>query len=538
MKDYASSCSYNELYEKVKCCSKDGDNFCKELMTVLQQRAELEHTYSKGLQKLAGKLMKVAKEMPNNSTYSAWCHVSDEMFSRADAHRSLGNAFQQEAILEIRQVLDEQGKRKRPLDGTIERAAKLVATNWSDQLKTKKKLMGITREHEGLFNYLENRKPICTEKVKQKMLNRLSKSAELQTQVDEQYFDINMVGHQMRLKWENTLKNCHQITLELEKERIEVLSNVLSRYNLHLASFAQALVHGQHQVEQVVKRVDMDQDIKTLVKENNIMSEDYVAEFLMLDYFEEDSKTFMVKDRRRESIKMKLHRLEDTMSKTRKECEGIEKLMKVYSANPSFSNQRNLEDTEQQLDEYSLKLDLLEGTLHKLSSSLSEMDGKPRPLHRFSDRIVKWKDKEFEHSMIRLTRPVKLRKTPFRSRQSLRASIIYKGPVHAVTQTPRLTRQVSAIATTHSGKKVCGVLPVKRQDPAAAGESSELRSVARCRAMYDFTPEEKDELTLKEGDVLEVYSKHDGGWWFGALNGLEGHFPSSYVEELPKFTHT
>ncbi len=30
---------------------------------------------------------------------------------------------------------------------------------------------------------------------------------------------------------------------------------------------------------------------------------------------------------------------------------GIEKLMKTYSENPSFSNQKNLEETEQQLDE-------------------------------------------------------------------------------------------------------------------------------------------------------------------------------------------
>lgn len=43
------------------------------------------------------------------------------------------------------------------------------------------------------------------------MLNRLTKSAEVQTQVDEEYFKINIAGHQMRLKLENTLKNCHQV---------------------------------------------------------------------------------------------------------------------------------------------------------------------------------------------------------------------------------------------------------------------------------------------------------------------------------------
>lgn len=43
------------------------------------------------------------------------------------------------------------------------------------------------------------------------MLNRLTKSAEMQVQLDEEYFKINIEGHQMRLKLENTLKNCHQV---------------------------------------------------------------------------------------------------------------------------------------------------------------------------------------------------------------------------------------------------------------------------------------------------------------------------------------
>lgn len=104
----------------------------------------------------------------------------------------------------------------------------------------KKKLLGLTREHEALFNFVENNRQMCTEKEKQKvqytatklyrylfkaaeksaeclscswlqMLNRLTKSAEMQARVDEEYFNVNMEGHQMRLKWENTLKNCYQV---------------------------------------------------------------------------------------------------------------------------------------------------------------------------------------------------------------------------------------------------------------------------------------------------------------------------------------
>ncbi|XP_049449805.1 nostrin [Epinephelus fuscoguttatus] len=544
MKDPISTCSYNQLYQNVKRFSKNGEYFCKELMTVFQQRAELEHTYAKGLQKLAGKLIRASKEMPNNSTYSAWCHVSDEMYSRADAHRSLGNAFQQEAILEIRQVLDEHNKRKRPLDSAIERTGKLVTANWSEQLKIKKKLNGLTREHEALFNFVENNKQICTEKEKQKMLNRLTKSAEMQARVDEEYFNINTEGHQMRLKWENTLKNCYQIIQELEKQRIEVLCNTLNRYNLHMSSFGQTLKHGQRQIEQTVQRADMDKDIQTLVEENSITADDHKTEFLMADYFEEDSKSFMAKDRRKEAIKLKLQRLEESITKTKKDREGIEKLMRTYSENPSFSNQKNLEETEQQIDECTLKLDLLEATHYKLSASLSEIEGGPKSFHRFRDSIVKWKDKDCEHSVVQLTRPVKLRRAPYRSRQSLRASIIYKGPSQFGTQQPvealpSATDQVTSTAVTHETAAaecvgaVNGALSHTDDDKEQGQTTSELGSIGKCKALYSFTPEQDDELALTEGDLLDIYGKEDNGWWFGKLHGKTGHFPSAYVEELP-----
>ncbi|KAK9537579.1 hypothetical protein VZT92_005183 [Zoarces viviparus] len=536
MKDPISTCSYNQLYQNVKQFSKTGEYFCKELMTVFQQRAELELTYAKGLQKLAGKLIRASKGMSNNTTYSAWCHVSDEMYSRADAHRSLGNAFQQEAILEIRQVLDEHNKRKRPLDNGIERTGKFVTTNWSEQLKIKKKLLGLTREHEALFNFVENNRQMCTEKEKQKMLNRLTKSAELQARVDEEYFNVNMEGHQLRLKWENTLKNCYQIIQEVEKQRVEVLCNILSRYNLHMSSFGQTLKHGQRQIEQTVQRVDMDKDIQTLVKENSITAEDHKAEFLMADYFEEDSKSLMAKGRRKEAIQLKLQRLEDCITKTKKDREGIEKLMRTYSENPSFSNQKNLEKTELQIDESTLKLDLLDATHYKLSASLSELEGKPKTFHRFSESIVKWKDKDCEHSVVKLTRPVKLRRTPFRSQQSLRASIIYKGPVQFEEQLKAANDQVPSPATTHEtvegGSAVNGHLP-PNDDDKQAQVTPELCSIGKCKALYSYTPEQDDELTFKEGDLLDIYGKEENGWWFGKLHGKKGYFPSTYVEELP-----
>uniref|UniRef100_A0A7N8X318 Osteoclast-stimulating factor 1 n=1 Tax=Mastacembelus armatus TaxID=205130 RepID=A0A7N8X318_9TELE len=527
MKDLIGTCAYNQLYQNVKQFSKTGEYFCKELMTVFQQRADLEFTYAKGLQKLAGKLIRVSKGMSSNSTYNAWCHVSDEMYSRADAHRSLGNAFQQEAIVEIRQVLDEHNKRKRPLDGAIERSGKLVTANCNEQLKIKKKLVGLTREHEALFNFVENNKHICTEKEKQKMVNRLTKSAEMQVRVDEEYFNINMEGHQLRLKWENTLKNCHQIIQELEKQRIEVLCNILNRYNLHMTTFGQTLKHGQRQIEQLVQRVDIDKDIQILMAENSVTAEDNKAEFLMTDYFEEDSKSLMDKDRRREAIKLKLQRLEDSIKRTKKDCEGIENLMKMYSKNPSFSNQKNFEETEQQFDECTLKLDLLEANHYKLSVTLSELEGRPKSSHRFSDSIVKWKDKDCEHSVVQLTRPVKLRRTPLRSQQSLRFVTQQSAEL-----SPCVNDTTTSTTSTHESQAGEVGITVNGAPSHTDDERQEFCSVGKCTALYNFTSEQDDALTLKEGDLLDIYTKKDNGWWFGELNGQTGYFPSAYVEEL------
>uniref|UniRef100_A0A7N8Y7K1 Osteoclast-stimulating factor 1 n=1 Tax=Mastacembelus armatus TaxID=205130 RepID=A0A7N8Y7K1_9TELE len=528
MKDLIGTCAYNQLYQNVKQFSKTGEYFCKELMTVFQQRADLEFTYAKGLQKLAGKLIRC-------NLFNWLCLLS--MYSRADAHRSLGNAFQQEAIVEIRQVLDEHNKRKRPLDGAIERSGKLVTANCNEQLKIKKKLVGLTREHEALFNFVENNKHICTEKEKQKMVNRLTKSAEMQVRVDEEYFNINMEGHQLRLKWENTLKNCHQIIQELEKQRIEVLCNILNRYNLHMTTFGQTLKHGQRQIEQLVQRVDIDKDIQILMAENSVTAEDNKAEFLMTDYFEEDSKSLMDKDRRREAIKLKLQRLEDSIKRTKKDCEGIENLMKMYSKNPSFSNQKNFEETEQQFDECTLKLDLLEANHYKLSVTLSELEGRPKSSHRFSDSIVKWKDKDCEHSVVQLTRPVKLRRTPLRSQQSLRASMIYRGPVQFVTQqsaelSPCVNDTTTSTTSTHESQAGEVGITVNGAPSHTDDERQEFCSVGKCTALYNFTSEQDDALTLKEGDLLDIYTKKDNGWWFGELNGQTGYFPSAYVEEL------
>lgn len=62
---------------------------------------------------------------------------------------------------------------------------------------------------------------------------------------------------------------------------------------------------------------------------------------------------------------------------------------------------------------------------------------------------------------------------------------------------------------------------------------SKREVIGRCRAMYQYAPKLYDELELEPGDIIEIHTKEENGWWLGALNNRIGIFPATYVEELP-----
>eukprot|EP01104_Vermistella_antarctica_P018073 TRINITY_DN6583_c0_g1_i1.p1 TRINITY_DN6583_c0_g1~~TRINITY_DN6583_c0_g1_i1.p1 ORF type:complete len:1214 (+),score=376.93 TRINITY_DN6583_c0_g1_i1:263-3904(+) len=54
----------------------------------------------------------------------------------------------------------------------------------------------------------------------------------------------------------------------------------------------------------------------------------------------------------------------------------------------------------------------------------------------------------------------------------------------------------------------------------------------QCKALYDFDAENPDELDFKEGSIIVILDKADQDWWKGALNGKQGIFPKTYVQEI------
>ncbi|XP_033986180.1 proto-oncogene vav-like isoform X2 [Trematomus bernacchii] len=59
-----------------------------------------------------------------------------------------------------------------------------------------------------------------------------------------------------------------------------------------------------------------------------------------------------------------------------------------------------------------------------------------------------------------------------------------------------------------------------------------LKCLGVVRARYNFSPRDRSELSLREGDTIKIISKKGhNGWWKGEVYGRVGFFPANYVEE-------
>lgn len=63
-------------------------------------------------------------------------------------------------------------------------------------------------------------------------------------------------------------------------------------------------------------------------------------------------------------------------------------------------------------------------------------------------------------------------------------------------------------------------------------ESKTVPSIGQCRALYDYSANMYDELSIRVGEVINIHDKQEDGWWLGELRGQVGIFPATYVEDI------
>lgn len=71
--------------------------------------------------------------------------------------------------------------------------------------------------------------------------------------------------------------------------------------------------------------------------------------------------------------------------------------------------------------------------------------------------------------------------------------------------------------------------------PKKTGATSPRRRTF-ARALYDHSPQDHLELPLQKGDIVEIISEDESGWWKAERLGKNGIVPAPYMEKLPLAT--
>ncbi|KAK8162302.1 ras guanine nucleotide exchange factor domain-containing protein [Phyllosticta citrichinensis] len=54
------------------------------------------------------------------------------------------------------------------------------------------------------------------------------------------------------------------------------------------------------------------------------------------------------------------------------------------------------------------------------------------------------------------------------------------------------------------------------------------------RALYDYEADDRTSLSFRQGDIIQVITQLESGWWDGVINGVRGWFPSNYCAVISR----
>ncbi|KAM9549773.1 sorbin and SH3 domain-containing protein 1 isoform 2-T2 [Guaruba guarouba] len=86
----------------------------------------------------------------------------------------------------------------------------------------------------------------------------------------------------------------------------------------------------------------------------------------------------------------------------------------------------------------------------------------------------------------------------------------------------------------HKPSLIISQQPQAQQQGTSSDRSQTPRDIVSYQALYSYTPQNDDELELRDGDIVDVMEKCDDGWFVGTSRRTRqfGTFPGNYVKLL------
>ncbi|KAF2902208.1 hypothetical protein ILUMI_03984 [Ignelater luminosus] len=528
---------------------KQGGDFCKELATILQERSEAELQYAKSISKLSGKLARACREGGVSGLNDAWRSVAVELETRAEAHRHLGNSLAEDTARPLRTLTENQHKIRKQVETVVDKASKGLSDWRAAEAKSKKHSHACARDNEKLQDalldvrlskttsliqlaHMHNQK-VLSEKENAKLEGKKRKAEDAVKKADIEYYTLCVRAERARLEWESAVLKGSNTFQTLEEERLNNLKSILTSYLHHNNQLGPRLIEATERLAGPVAQAEPCKDISTFISLRN--SSQQMAEQLLPDFYCEHITLAMNRERRKQALIKLLQLVRQDIERERKSKNGLENLSKAMKQTPNFGAEESQQNVSEKLYHMKSMLTYLEGARYKVQSALAELDSRPRAGHPLAPHITITRDKSgLQQSVLKV--PQWLRDEWIEPELSPLSEKSVKSDHISDSDLPEPDWTDRGAADGNSNQPDSDFDEFSSQGSSSGGlcntEESPVQPIAQCKALYAYTPNLPDELTLHPGDILSVYRKQEDGWWLGECNGSVGIFPATYVETL------
>ncbi|ALC49779.1 CG42388 [Drosophila busckii] len=392
-------------FEELRRYVKQGGDFSKELIFVLQERADSELIYSKSLSKLANKLNKAGREIPG-SVADAWRGVATEMESRSDIHRQLAASLTDELVKPLKLIVDNHHKTRKTVESNVDKAARVLSEWRVSEAKAKKASHTAARENEKLQdamldvriqkspsiallhqgpNKLAAEKELkSAEKDCVKLDNKRKKAEEAVKRADVEYYTLCVRAERARVDWEMAVLRGSSQLQSNEQQRLANMHNFVQQYARLIADMNPILSGLSNGLQPQLEACNVAKDLQ--VVRNIRRNSEGPSEQLLPDFYCEHTTLAMNRERRKHSLIKLLQLVKTDLERERRSRDGLRGLSQ------SLSSQETQNVTDKLYHIRSM-LTYLEGARLKLHSALLELDHKPRTTHPLAQHIQITRDR-------------------------------------------------------------------------------------------------------------------------------------------------
>ncbi|CAK9796902.1 NOSTRIN [Anthophora plagiata] len=546
-------------FEDVRRYVKQGGDFCKELASILHERAELEANYAKGLSKLSNKLTKACtKDQGGNGSggvNEAWRCVGEEMEAAAEAHRIWGVTLSEQLAKPLRVgVAEAQGRSRKTIENSVDKAGKSLHEWRNVAMKSKKQSFASARENERLqdlariqsisqsqqSNNKSSSNHHMTEKEASKLEARRRKAEDSSRRADTEFYTVSVRAERARLEYESTMrKGAKQMEL-LEEERLSALKDLANVYLAHLQALAPRLQQSADRLAAPIRNCNVSHDVeilKNLIRrvENN---DGCNSEQLLPDFYAEHVTLAMNRERRKQSLVRVLHLIRQDLERERRGREGLETLHRAFVATPAFAADESAQNVTDKLHHMRSMLLYLEAARYKVGGTLAEVEGSKRDKHPLAEHILVSRDKQgLQQSVLKIPSWAKNESFEIQDDENdIEAHLAKDHDTESRHWADRTAGdgnsenppdeddfsdfdEFSSHSEDNNNQEV--------DAPETTGKSD---GTEQCRAIYQYSANLNDELSLSPGDLITVHQKQPDGWWIGECRGRTGIFPATYVQ--------